>query len=85
MSNPQQRAAFAQRPMSLLRRRPPAAWITLLGAIPFLAGFYLLLPETGLIRTIAYPFFGIVGMIAILIGIHQHPSARPGSWRRWGP
>ncbi len=59
----------------------PAAWAVLLVATPFLAAFYLLLPGTGPSRVIAYPAFGLIGMLAILIGIHRRRPARLGSWR----
>ncbi len=59
----------------------PRAWIVLLAAIPFLAGFYLLLPITGPARTIAYPVYGVIGTVAILLGAYRGHPARPGSWR----
>jgi diguanylate cyclase len=63
------------------RSRAPGAWLILLAAIPFLAGFYLLLPIEGTARTFAYPAFGLIGMVAILAGVHRRKPARRGSWR----
>ena len=65
----------------LPRLHEPSAWVVLLIAIPVLAAFYLLLPTTGLSRTVAYPAFSLIGMIAILIGVHRRGPDRPGSWR----
>ncbi|HEX7471824.1 MAG TPA: EAL domain-containing protein [Candidatus Limnocylindrales bacterium] len=81
MSTEQKLARYAVPGSRLRGVAPPAAWVVLLAAIPFLAGFYLLLPPTGLSRTIAYPAFGIIGMLAILLGVHMRRPARSGSWR----
>ena len=59
----------------------PRAWLVLLVAIPFLAGFYLLLPGTGWPRTVAYPVYGIAGTLAVLLGVHVQKPIRAGSWR----
>jgi diguanylate cyclase (GGDEF)-like protein len=59
----------------------PAAWLILLVAIPFLAAFYLLLPNGGPAHAIAYPVYGLIAMFAILVGVHRLRPARPGSWR----
>src|SRR5664279_924764 len=77
----QPRAGGAERGSRLQRLRPPGAWLVLLAAIPFLAGFYLLLPTTGMARTVAYPAFGVIGTLAILLGVHRRRPVRPGSWR----
>ena len=62
------------------RLQTPSAWVVLLMAVPVLAAFYLLLPTTGLSRTIAYPAFSLIGMIAILVGVHRQRPDRPRSW-----
>lgn len=53
----------------------------MLALAPVFAGFYLLLPTTGYARTVAYPVFGIVATITILVAVHVGRPARPGSWR----
>jgi diguanylate cyclase (GGDEF)-like protein len=63
------------------RPRVPPAWTVLLIAVPVMAVFYLLLPVTGVSRTVAYPAFSLIGMGAILLGIRRQAPARPGSWR----
>jgi diguanylate cyclase len=78
----QQPIATNAAPESRLRAMTaPPAWVVLLMSIPFLAGFYLLLPPSGLPRTIAYPLYGIVATVAILLGVHRQRPTRPGSWR----
>jgi diguanylate cyclase (GGDEF)-like protein len=62
-------------------RTAPGAWLFLLVATPFLAACYLLLPADGPAHTVAYPAYGVLGMIAILVGVHRRRPARPGSWR----
>lgn len=66
---------------SLPVRGQPIGWLIMLAAIPLLAGFYLLLPTEGQARTIAYPAYGLIGTMAILIGIHVRRPVRPGAWR----
>jgi diguanylate cyclase len=63
------------------RLRRPAGWVILLVATPFLAAFYLLLPDSGPAHAIAYPVFGLIAMVAILVGVYRRRPARPGSWR----
>jgi diguanylate cyclase (GGDEF)-like protein len=58
----------------------PPAWVGFLAAIPFVAAFYLLLPTTGLVRTIVYPVFGLIGTVAILVGLRLRPPSRRRSW-----
>jgi len=63
-----------------LRRTPPT-WAVRLATIPFLAALYLLLPLDGPTRVIAYPAFGIIGTVTILLAIHRRHPARLASWR----
>ena len=69
------------RGLPLPRIGVPAAWMVVLAAIPFLTGFYLLLPAEGLARTIAYPAYGVIAVAAIMVGIHRRRPRSPGSWR----
>ena len=59
----------------------PPAWVILLAATPLLAALYLLLPTSGPARTIAYPAFGLIAMVAVIVGIHRARPARVRSWR----
>jgi hypothetical protein len=59
----------------------PAAWAVLLVAIPFLAAFYLLLPAEGPAHAIAYPAFGLIATVAILVGVYRRRPTRPRAWR----
>lgn len=81
MTNHELPARDARRPITPLWKARPPAWILLLATIPFMAAMYLALPTTGLERAVAYPAFGLMGMIAILFGMRRRPSPRPGSWR----
>ena len=57
------------------------SWLILLAAIPVLSTVYLLLPESGAARTVAYPAFGLIAMVAVLVGVHRRRPVRAGSWR----
>ena len=57
----------------------PPIWTVLLGATPVLIAAYLLLP--GGAHTIAYPAFGLVATIAIMIATKIRHPARVGAWR----
>ena len=59
----------------------PSGWIVLLGATPLLIAAYLLLPADGSARTVAYPAFGLIATVAILVGIRTRQPIRPGAWR----
>jgi diguanylate cyclase (GGDEF)-like protein len=58
----------------------PPAWVVLLGAIPFLALSYLLLPKDPLVHAIAYPLYGIVAVLSILLGCRRRRPERIRSW-----
>jgi diguanylate cyclase (GGDEF)-like protein len=71
----------AGRQVRLPRVDRPPAWVVLLAAIPFLAAFYLLLPASGPAHAIAFPMYGLVGTVIILIGMHRGRPVRPRAWR----
>ena len=69
------------RPPLVTTRIAPSAWLVLLCAIPLLAASYLVLPEGGPERTVAYPIYNLIAVVAILVGVHRRRPARVGSWR----
>ena len=64
----------------LSRVGPLHSWQILLAAIPVLSTVYLLLPESSAARTVAYPVFGLIAMVAVLVGVHRRRPVRAGSW-----
>ncbi|HEX2754804.1 MAG TPA: EAL domain-containing protein [Candidatus Limnocylindrales bacterium] len=66
--------------MSETKSRPAWAWRVFAVAAPVFALLYLALPGSGPARTLAYPVFGIVASIAIVVGIRRGSPTRPGSW-----
>jgi diguanylate cyclase (GGDEF)-like protein len=78
-TTPNPSVAAALQRVSILRR--PPGWIVLVTASPFLAAGYLLLPTTGPAQDIAYPVYGVIGTIAILIGIHTRRPPRRAAWQ----
>ena len=73
------RHTFGHREWRRLGVPPP--WVLLLLATPLLTAFYLVLPATGVARVVAYPAFGLIATVAVLIGIRRGHPARPGAWR----
>jgi diguanylate cyclase len=61
--------------------RMPPGWIVLLAAAPVLIATYLFLPTAGSARTVAYPAFGLIATVAILVAISTRHPSRPGAWR----
>jgi diguanylate cyclase (GGDEF)-like protein len=62
------------------RALAPPGWSVLLAAIPFLAVSYLLLPDEALAHAVVYPVYGILAVLAILVGCKRRRPKRVGSW-----
>jgi diguanylate cyclase (GGDEF)-like protein len=58
----------------------PADWLILLLATPFLGLSYLLLPNDELAHAIVYPLYGLLAVVAILVGIQRRRPIRRESW-----
>ena len=76
--NQAERARLAKARLS--RVGPLHSWQILLAAIPVLSTVYLLLPESSAARTVAYPAFVLLAMVAVLVGVHRRRPVRAGSW-----
>jgi diguanylate cyclase (GGDEF)-like protein len=63
-----------------LPARGARVWLLVLAAVPVLAAAYLLLPTDGPARLFAYPIFGLIATVAVLVG---RRAAAPHDRRAW--